>query len=238
MFKRKKEEVFNANISGISIEISRKRIKNLYVRVHRTTGKVRVSCPLHISDFELKEFIRSRLNWIMIQKDKAASRKPIIELDYLTGDKVFFEGKEFSLEVKPSLGKSKVEMKDDSLILYVRGVSTKKKRKVLMDSWYRKKLKQQISRLIKKYEQRMGVEVIEFRVKKMKTRWGTCNIKKKRIWLNLELAKKPTGCLEMVVVHEMVHLLERLHNKRFYNFMDEFMPEWKVFNQELNSSVD
>lgn len=238
MFRRKKEEVFNANISGISIEISRKRIKNLYVRVHRTTGKVRVSCPLYISDFELKEFIRSRLNWIMIQKDKAASRKPIIELDYLTGDKVFFEGKEFSLEVKPNLGKSKVEMKDDSLILYVRGVSTKKKRKELMDSWYRKKLEQQIPRLIKKYEQRMGVEVIEFRVKKMKTRWGTCNIKMKRIWLNLELAKKPTGCLEMVVVHEMVHLLERLHNKRFYNFMDEFMPEWKVFNQELNSSVD
>ncbi|GAB5408476.1 MAG: SprT family zinc-dependent metalloprotease [Balneolaceae bacterium] len=238
MFQRKREEVFEVTIQGISIEVSRKRIKNLYVRVHRYTGRVRVSCPLHISDSALERFIHSRSNWIMNQKEKAASRKPNIKLEYITGEKVCFEGEEFLLEIRESIKKSEVRIEEDSLILYVRGSSSRKKREQILENWYRTKLKQRIPDLIQKYESRMGVEVNEFGVKKMKTRWGTCNIRVRRIWLSLELAKKPKECLEMVVVHEMVHLLERLHSKLFYKLMDDFMPDWRIYNKELNSSVD
>ena len=80
----------------------------------------------------------------------------------------------------------------------------------------------------------MGVKVAEFGVKKMKTRWGTCSLKARRIWINLELVKRPIKCLEFIVVHEMVHLLERNHNKRFYALMDKFMPDWKVWQNILN----
>ncbi|MEX0608622.1 MAG: SprT-like domain-containing protein [Balneolaceae bacterium] len=112
--------------------------------------------------------------------------------------------------------------------------STKEKRATVLEEWYRAEIKKEISKLISKWEDPMGVSVKEFGVKRMKTRWGTCNIRDRRIWLNLELAKKSPDCLEYVVVHEMVHLLERLHNKRFHNFMDQFFPEWRQIKKKLN----
>lgn len=238
MFRRKKEEVYEISVSGIPIEVSRKRIKNFYVRVHRNTGTVRVSCPFRISDYALEQFIRSKFGWIRKQQAKAALRKPKLELEYVQGETIFFEGKEYLLDVKEGAKKSEVEIKDSLITIYTKSASTKEKREEILELWYRDKLREKIPEIIEKYESKMGVKVQEFRIKKMKTRWGTCNIKVGRIWLSLGLAKKSLGCLEMVVVHEMVHLLERLHNKRFYNLMDDFMPNWRVFNQELNSSVD
>tara|TARA_R110000868_G_scaffold304437_10_gene565131 strand:+ start:3498 stop:4211 length:714 start_codon:yes stop_codon:yes gene_type:complete len=237
MFRRK-EEIYEINISGIPFEISRKRIKNLYVRVHRTTGKVRVSCPIRISDFHLEQFIHSKIDWVRKQRVKSVKKKPIQELQYINGELILFGGEEYKLEVNEGVNKSNARLIGDSLIINIRGESTLMKRKKLLENWYRDQLEILIPNLIKKYDSKMGVKVNEFRIKRMKTRWGTCNIRVGRIWLSLELAKKPWGCLEMVVVHEMVHLLERLHNKRFYNLMDDFMPNWREFNKELNSSID
>ena len=238
MFRRKKEAVYSLIISGISIEVSRKRIKNLYVRVNRNTGIVRVSCPFMISEYALQQFILSKLNWIESQIVKANSRKQKTELKFISGEKVPFEGKEYLLVLNEVMDKERVELLDNTIIMSVKGSSTIVKRQKLLEGWYRSQLKERIPELIEKYETKMGVSVKEFRIKKMKTRWGTCNTRVGRIWLSLELAKKSLGCLEMVVVHEMVHLLERLHNPRFYNFMDEFMPNWKLYNEELNSSID
>lgn len=238
MFKKRKSEVYDINISGLTIEVSRKRIKNLYVRVNRYTGAVRVSCPINLSEFALEQFIRVKFDWIQAQKSKAASLTPKIELSYVKGERIFFEGKEYRLDIKERAKKSEVRIKEESIILCIRGISTLKKREEIIEKWYRSRLKERIPILIEKYQSRMGVKVLEFRVKKMKTRWGTCNIQARRIWLNLELMKKSQGCLEMVVVHEMVHLLERLHSKRFYKLMDRFMPDWKMFNKELNSTID
>ncbi len=238
MFRRKKEVVYSLMVSGISIEVSRKRIKNLYVRVNRNTGLVRVSCPYMISDYALEQFILSRLKWIERQIAKANSRKQKTELNYVSGEKIFFEGREYSLVINEVKAKENVEKIDNTIIMSIKDTSTILKRQELLEAWYRSQLKDRIPEIIEKYETKMGVRVKEFRIKKMKTRWGTCNIKVGRIWLSLELAKKSLGCLEMVVVHEMVHLLERLHNRRFYNFMDKFMPNWKIYNDELNSSID
>lgn len=238
MFKRRKEEIFETTVSNIKIEVHRKRIKNFYVRVNRRTGAVRVSCPFRISDFEFNQFIHSKLDWIRKQLQKGSQLPSKKELKYKTGEIVQLLGNNFVLVVKEGEKKSTLEVIGDSVIMNIRGSSTLPRRKKLFEDWYRTILIEEVPLIIKKYEPLMGVRVKEFRIKRMKTRWGTCNISDSRIWLSLELAKKSRGCLEMVVVHEMVHLLERLHNKRFYNFMDEFMPDWKIFNTELNSMID
>lgn len=240
MFGRKKEEKFELTIDELSIEVTRKKIKNIYLRVNRNSGKIRVSVPVRISNKELERFISSKYTWILKHKIKAESTTKKDEIEYVSGDVILFQGKNYELNILEGEGTTNIEIIDDNLILTIKGrsVSTVKERKNMIEKWYRTILLEQISSIIKKYEPIMGVQVKEYRVKKMKTRWGTCNIRDCRIWLNLELVKKSEGALEMVVVHEMVHLLERLHNKRFYGLMDTFMPQWRFFNDELKSMID
>ena len=118
--------------------------------------------------------------------------------------------------------------------MYIRPNTGMGKRQVILDEWYRQRLKEIVPVLITQYENAMKVQVSEFGIKKVKTRWGTCSIRAKRIWLNLELAKKPIECLEYVVVHELVHILERNHNERFIALMDKYLPKWKFYKEELN----
>jgi predicted metal-dependent hydrolase len=110
------------------------------------------------------------------------------------------------------------------------------KGKKILDEWYRKKLTEIIHTVIAQYEELMKVNVVEFAIKKMKTKWGTCNIEAKRIWLNLELAKKPKECIEYVVVHEMMHLIERHHNEKFVAYLSKFFPRWEFYREMLNES--
>ncbi len=238
MFRRKKSKVYTIEVDGVEVEVSRKPIKNLYVRVNRRSGAVRVSCPLRVSERHLNRFITSKISWIKNQKEKAAFIKPEPSLNFSSGEKHLFLGSEYFLIVTQNASKSSVHLQGDSLVMQIRGKNTLNKRMKLLDDWYRGQLKQMVSELIQKYEAIMKVQVQEFGVKKMKTRWGTCNINAGRIWLNLELAKKSYDCLEMVVVHEMVHLLERLHNKKFYTLMDTFMPNWHKADIKLNSFID
>jgi hypothetical protein len=127
-----------------------------------------------------------------------------------------------------------VTLKHDIIELQVRPETSTEKRQVIMEEWYRQNLKLILTEMIAKWEERINVKVSEFGIKKMKTRWGTCNVKAKRIWLNLELAKKPKPCLEYIVVHEMIHLLERHHNERFIAYLDKYMPQWRAYKEELN----
>ena len=132
-------------------------------------------------------------------------------------------------------GNSKVKVRNNTYIdLYVKEGNNETQRKNVMTSWYRQQLKQDIPQLIAKWEPIINVEVKDWGVKQMKTKWGTCNTQAKRIWLNLELAKKARHCLEYVVVHEMVHLLERSHGERFVALMNRFMPNWRFYKDELN----
>ena len=132
-------------------------------------------------------------------------------------------------EAKPS-----VFIRHDKLIIQVKQDNKKAKRQILLQEWYREELKAIIPIYIDKWEKIMGVEVSEFGIKKMKTKWGTCNIEAKRIWINLELAKKPTHCLEYIVAHELIHLLERHHSDRFLAYLDKYIPKWKFNKEELN----
>ncbi len=225
-------------IGDFQVEISRKKIKNLYLKVSQLTKKIRVSAPFHISSKAVEHFVLSRAGWIKGQ----LAKKPIIhkeeELNFISGETHFYKGKPYQLEVISRSTPSRVELfEDHTILLQAReGISKEKKEKAL-NEWYRASLKEEIPKLIAKWEPMMQVKVKEFGVKRMKTRWGTCNIRAQRIWLSLELAKKSPECLEYVVVHEMVHLLERLHNKRFHAFMDRFLPDWRERKKELNGRI-
>ena len=234
----KKRVVNNITVSGIEIEVSRKAIKNLYVKVSRRTGKVRVSCPKTISEQELLRFLISRMDWIKKKQKEAEKVLEPEDYDFVNGEKHYFMGRELELKVIERKQFPVVAVIEDLIELTVRPGTSKEKRKAILETHYRQYLKETLPGMVTKWERKMKVKVNEFRVKKMKTRWGTCNTRDKRIWLSLELAKKSPGCLESVVVHEMVHLLERLHNKRFYRLMDTFFPEWRKFEGELKSVID
>ena len=133
--------------------------------------------------------------------------------------------------------RNNVEIKGNKLILTVREFSTTQQREKIMTEWYRKQLKEKLPELVEKWEEIIGVKAETVRVKNMLTRWGTCNTKDKRIWINLQLAKKPIECLEYVIVHELVHLLEKSHNSVFVDYMDKFLPDWRVTKDLLNGFI-
>jgi len=133
--------------------------------------------------------------------------------------------------------RNNIEIKGNKLILTVRESSTTQQREKVMTEWYRELLKKKLPELVRKWEGIIGIQAESFRIKNMLTRWGTCNIKDKRIWINLQLAKKPIECLEYVVVHELVHLLEKSHNSVFVEYMDKYLPDWRVKKDLLNSFI-
>lgn len=219
-------------VCGIDVLITRKKIRNLNLRVSVPDGDVKVSAPFLCSDERIYKFISQKLDWIKNSQNHIRNLKLRGEIKlppkFLSGEEHYFFGKRFALLVfKNSLSNS-VEINQDKIELYVKGQSNFSQRQKILDDFYRKNLRAIIPDLIAKYEEKIGVKVAEFGIKKMKTRWGTCNIVDRRIWLNLELAKSSLDFLESIVVHEMTHLIEKNHNKNFYNLMDGFMPSWRL----------
>lgn len=227
-------------VEGQTILIHRKNVKNLNLRVYPIEQKVRISIPRRLPERAAIRFIQEKLPWIrkQLNKKKTTSQKPVFR--FQSGEKHPVWGKMALLQVLELNQVPAVRFSEDDLVLklIVRPDATESKRAAVLKEWYRSELKKEIPKLIQKWEPVMNVSVQEFGVKQMKTRWGTCNIRDKRIWLNLELAKKRPELLEYVVIHEMVHLLERLHNKRFYQFMSAFLPNWKSLKNELNGKSD
>ena len=216
------------------IDVVRKNIKNLRLTVYPPDGRVRIAAPLRVNDEAVHEFAISKLAWIKKHQAKFASQARPVPLAYVSGESHYYQGERYLLNVIDQPGAPKVVIRDQTTLdLYVRPGSDLAQRQAVMNAWYRQQLKAQIPPLIEKWQPIMGVTVQAWGVKQMKTRWGTCNIRARRIWLNLELAKRPPRCLEYIVVHEMVHLLERLHNARFRAFMDQFMPHWRSCKEEL-----
>ncbi|MBN3951305.1 MAG: M48 family metallopeptidase [Nostoc sp. NMS7] len=224
-------------VGELVIDVARKDIKNLHLAVYPPDGRVRIATPLNIDDEAVRLFAISKLAWIEKHKANFETQERQSKREFVSGESHYFQGKRYLLNVIYGLGNPKVEVRNNTYIdLYVREGSNEAQRQQVMMSWYRQQLKQEIPPLIEKWQRNMGVKVEDWGIKLMKTKWGTCNIQAKRIWLNLELAKKDKRCLEYVVVHEMVHLLERHHGDRFVAFMNKFLPNWKFCKDELNRS--
>ena len=225
-------------VGNLIIDVVRKNIKNLHLAVYPPTGRVRIAAPLRVNDDAIRLFIISKISWIKKHQSKFNGQDRESEREFISGESHYYQGQRYLLNVIYHDAKPRVELKNKTYLdLYVRLGSNQLQRQKILTEWYRYKLKEQIPDLIDKWKHIVGVEVDDWAVKKMKTRWGSCNRKNKRIWINLELAKKPLHCLEFIIVHELTHLLERHHNDRFKGLMDGFMPQWRVYKEELNRFI-
>jgi len=223
------------DINGLVVDVVRKDIKNLHLAVYPPNGRVRVATPLRVGDEAVRLAVISKLLWIKRQQTKFKEQDRQSEREYVSGESHYFQGARYRLNVIRREGAGQVVIRNKRTIdLYVRPISSTAQRERVMTAWYRACLKETIPPLIATWEKITGLKVEDWGVKKMKTRWGTCNIEAGRIWLNLELAKKSARCLEYIVVHEMVHLLERHHNDRFRVLMNQFLPQWQLIRDELN----
>ena len=221
-------------LGNITIDVEKKDIKNIHLSVYPPNGKVRIAAPEYMELDTIRVFAINKLKWI--KKQQATFKDQVRETprEYIEKESHYFQGERYLLKVIEHDAKPKVLLKHNTIELYVRPNTPTQKRKSILDEWYRAEMKKIIPPLLKKWEKKIGVRANDFGVKLMRTKWGTCNIEAKRIWLNLELAKKPLICLEYILVHELVHLLERNHNDRFIRYMNEFMPKWRFHRDELN----
>lgn len=231
-------DIHQIKVSGLTVDVVRKDIKNLHLAVYPPVGRVRVAAPLRVNDEAVRLAVISRLVWIKRQRTKFTNQARQSEREYVSGESHYFQGQRYRLNLIYQAVAPRVVIRNKSTIdLYVREVSERAQRETVLMEWYRHHLKALVPELIAKWEPVIGVKVADWRVKQMKTKWGTCNIEASRIWLNLELAKKTIPCLEYIIVHEMVHLLERHHNDRFIELMNKFMPQWRLHREELNRST-
>ena len=230
-----KVDSYQIEVRGVSIEVVRKDIKHFYIGVHPPSGQIRVSAPLRFDDDAIRLAIISRLGWIRQKQSEFTKQERQSQREFVTGESHYFCGRRYRLDVTERDCPPTVQLLNNTRIgLSVRPGTGRDKREAVFHEWYREQLRLQVPPLLAAWEPKMNVTVNEVRIKKMKTLWGSCNIEAKRIWLNLELAKKPNVCFVYVLVHEMVHLLERHHTDRFRELMDRFLPQWRTYRDELN----
>ena len=246
-------------LNNLPINITRKKIKNMYLRVH-PDGTITVSAPRRVSDKVIWDFIRSRTDWIVEQREKMLKRQntvPMEEITYSTGEIHYLWGQPCRLLVEETTGRGSAVFVENSglgelsvpedvtknvcdsavfgnIVLRVPKSSTIEQRKHLLEEFYRRELKAVIPHLMEKYVAIVGKSPAEWRIRSMKTKWGTCNVQDKRIWLALNLAKKHPQCLEYVIAHELTHLHEPNHSKAFWARMDVYYPKWREVRKLLN----
>jgi predicted metal-dependent hydrolase len=223
-------------VNGLPVSIVRKDIKNLHLGVYPPHGRVRVAVPLAVTDEAVRLAVVGKLGWIKRQRARFKAQPRQSPREMVRGESHYFLGTRYRLRVIQQNGASRVVLRNRSAMeLYVQPGTTAEQCERILHRWYRQQLKELIPPLLEKWHSVLGVQVADWGIKKMKTKWGTCSVGARRIWLNLELAKKPVQCLEYIVVHELVHLIERPHNDRFISIMDKHLPQWRLRRQELNA---
>lgn len=224
-------------VNGVPVEIVRKGIKNLHLGVYPPHGRVRVAAPFRVSDDAVRLAVVGKLAWIKRQRARFASQPRQSEREMVSGESHYFLGQRYRLRVYKQNKAAKVVRRNNATIeLHVREELSTVQRERVLNRWYREQLRELIPPLLEKWQSRLGVQANQWAIKKMKTKWGACNVEARRIWLNVELAKKPVQCLEYIVVHELVHLLERHHNDTFTAIMNEVLPQWRLRRNELNAA--
>lgn len=223
-------------IQGISVDIVFKEIKNLHIGVYPPLGRVRVAAPTRLGREDVRLAVVKRLPWIKKQRSQLQAAQRQSEREMVTGESHFVWGVRHRLRVVEHPGRGRIERKGASLTLYARPELSAERRRAVLDRWYRAQLTAAIPPLIEKWERVLGVDVQDWSLRRMKTKWGTCSRDRAELYFNVELAKKHPDCLEYVVVHEMTHLLERNHTSRFVTLMDDFLPDWRARQEQLNEA--
>lgn len=230
-------ETGSITVSDIEIAITRKAVKNLHLGVYPPSGGVRVAAPLAVSDEAVRLAVIEKLGWIKRQRAKFEAQPRQSERQMVSGETHYVEGRRYRLDVIEHEKCPSIRIKRNNILeMRVKPDTDRDKRESLLHEWYRQRLQGCIPELVAKWEEELGVEVADWRIRKMKTKWGSCNREAQRIWLNLELAKKPPLCLDYVVLHEMAHFLVRHHNDEFTGLLDRHMPLWRQYRDELNQA--
>lgn len=223
-------------VRGIGIDVIYKNIKNLHIGVYPPLGRVRVAAPHQLDDEQVRLAVIQRLPWIKEQREQLQSAARQSTREMVTGESHYVWGVRRRMKVVERPGRAHVELDGERLLLYVPADTSAERRRELLDRWYREQLRHVIPDLITKWEPVLEVSVPRWSIKRMKTKWGSCNRETGHVWFNVELAKKPPACLEYIVVHEMAHYLERHHDDRFTKLMDRFMPNWRSIRDQLNNA--
>ena len=229
-------EAHTLSVSGVRVSVVRKAIKNLHLGVYPPDGRVRVAAPLAVSDAAVRVAIIGRLRWIERQRATFEQQARESRREMVRGESHYYRGRRYRLDVVEADGLPRVEVRgNQALVLHVRREWSAEDRERLLLRWYRDRLRELVPQLLVKWQSELGVEIRAWGIKRMKTKWGSCNPTARRIWLNLELVKKPPACLEYVLIHELTHLLARHHDERFLGLMDRHLPTWRRRRAELNA---
>jgi predicted metal-dependent hydrolase len=229
-------EAQQITVGSLQVDVVRRPIKNLHLGVYPPNGRVRVAAPLAVSDDAVRLAVVTRMGWIKRQRAKFEAQPRQSERTYVSGETHYFLGQRYRLRLIEGARAGRVEVRNNrSLDLYVRNNTDVAGRERILMSWYREELRSRIAPLVVKWSAALEVAAPAWGIKRMKTKWGTCNIEAGRIWLNLELIKKPMECLEYVIVHELTHFFERNHNDRFVAVLDQNFPRWRLVRDELNA---
>lgn len=224
----------HVQLGNIAVDVVLKDIKNVHLSVYPPNGRVRIAAPTRMSLDTIRVFAISKLSWIKQQQKKLREQERETPREYLNRESHYLWGRRYLLTAREDNEAPSIELKHSRILLRVRPGTSEERKQALFEEWYREQLRQAVLLLIAKWQPLMAVTVSRVFVQRMKTKWGSCNPTARHIRLNTELAKKPPECLEYIVVHEMLHLLEPTHNSRFIILMDRFMPKWQFYRQVLN----
>lgn len=225
-------------VGGVEALVLYKSVKNLHLNVLPPAGRVRVTAPHNMNDEAIRAFLATRIVWIKKMQAKFKGQERQTAREYVSGETHYYFGKKYRLEVSGSVTSPNIVLKGKTkMILNVKPKSNTIRREEIMQEWYRQELRMYLENAIDKWSKIVGVNVSAWGIRRMKTCWGTCNHKKKSIWFNLELVKKPGTCIEYVVLHEVLHLIEEKHSEKFTALLNKYMPKWKSEKEELNRLI-
>lgn len=223
-------------VEEIPVEIVRKRIKNMYLRVLGPEGRVQVTAPQRISEDSILLFVQSKISWIRRQQALLQDLPQPEEHQYVSGETLSVWGQPYVLQVGTCSRGHSVALEGDQVLLTLRAGSSAEQREAILRAWYRSLLKDQVEMLLPRWEAITGLWCSGWQSKYMTSRWGTCNTSTRKIWLNVQLAQKPLACLEYVILHELAHLKVRGHGADFKALLDQYMPDWRERRKLLKDS--
>lgn len=221
-------------LGELTIEVTRKAVKNVHLSVHPPAGHVTLVAPTSTRLEVARAYAISKLGWIRDQQEKLQAQARETPRQFVERESHYLWGRRYLLSLVEQDAKPGVKLDHRRITLTVRPGSSPEKRKDVMHDWHRTLMHQTIPALIQKWQPVLGVTVGAYFLQRMKTKWGGCNHRAGTIRLNTELAKKPKDLLEYVVVHEMLHLIEPTHSQRFIDLLDKHYPNWREARAELN----
>ena len=221
-------------LGDIAIAVRRKDVKHVHLSVHPPRGRVTLVAPRGTRPEVARAYAASKLGWIRDQQAKLRGQARETPRQFVERESHYLWGRRYLLSVREEEAKPSVHVSHRSITLTVRPGSGSAKRALVIDEWHKSLLHEAVPALVRKWEPRLGVEVTGYFLQRMKTKWGSCNRRRRTIRLNTELVKKPSDLLEYVVVHELVHLIEPTHSRRFHSLLNEHYPRWPVARAELN----